>query len=97
MCQKWEQQSLIKNIIPLQLSLQVDAAAAKAEWKRTRNLKISVALNSIADPILVQRIVKPLAKPQVQLTVGNIIEMSLVETATQGDYKFLQAFVCRKN
>jgi hypothetical protein len=66
------------------LFLQVDDAAAKAEWKRKRNLQISVALNSIATPLLVQRIVKPLAKPQVQLTVGNIIEMSLVETITQG-------------
>jgi hypothetical protein len=66
------------------LLFQVDDAAAKAEWKRTRNLRISIALNSIAGPTLVQRIVKPLAKPQVKLTVGNIIEMSLVETITQG-------------
>ncbi|XP_065347689.1 uncharacterized protein LOC135944574 [Cloeon dipterum] len=49
--------------------------------------KINQVINSTAKPHLVNRIIKPLAKPQVELTVGNVIEMALVETVVNAGLK----------
>jgi hypothetical protein len=72
----------------------VDADEAKARWKAKRNAKISMVLNSLASPVLINRIVKPLASAKINLTVGNIIEMSLVDKIAKGIKNFLQCVAC---
>ncbi|XP_059483484.1 uncharacterized protein LOC132201373 isoform X2 [Neocloeon triangulifer] len=45
----------------------------------SKNATINHVLNAAAIPILVCKIIKPLRKPTIKLTVGNVIEMSLVD------------------